>query len=180
MRFKVPSNLSDSGISLPHPCVSRECRENHPSQCSCKGRRGREEDRRLFQPQEQQPEQGPSLQPQNSPGLCAGHSTNTRYKPTRAAPQPHRGLADPPLLATMAGPRLFSWQKSDVAAPDVSQPCARCQMPAGKARARAGSPDLLTVRANPWQSRNTPEPTPPSHLAGLSSGTPIRSRPSLV
>lgn len=175
MRFKVPSNPNDSGI--PHPCVSGEHRENHPSQCSCKGRRrGREEDRRLFQPQEQQPEQGPSFQPQDSPKLCAQHQIQTHQSIPTASP----GVCRPLTPAHNGWASPLTWQRSDVAAPDVSP--AVCPLPnaPGKARARAGSPDLLTVRASPWQSRNTQEPTPPSHLAGLSSGTPIRSWPSLT
>lgn len=106
---------------------------------------------------------------------------STGCKPTRAS----LGACRPPCPGHDGWASPVAWQKSDVGAPDVRRPRARCQMPAGKARAWAGSPDLLRVRANPWLSRNTQEPrhphTPGWHkVGGTGAQGPLRRQRRLA
>lgn len=77
-------------------------------------------------------------------------------KHPRAAPQPHWGLADP-----TPGPAWpVPWHSSDVAAPDVSVPAAKCP-PGGPVPGQAPQICLGWVRTNPWLSRNAQEPRHP-------------------
>lgn len=130
-----------------------------------------------------------SLQPQDNARLCPGHnapSTSIGYKHTRAAPQPHGGLADPPLLPTTARPRLLLGRKVMLLL------LTSAKMPAGQARARAGSPNLLRVRANPLAEQEhvgaTKTLTAGWHRVGWAQGPPnlapspaaLPARPALI
>lgn len=72
------------------------------------------------------------------------------------------GLADTPILAVphpLPASRSASpvaWQKRDVSAPDITWPrTLAAKGLAGMPMPRQAHQNLLTVRANPWQSRNT-------------------------
>lgn len=173
MIFKVPSNPSDSAIPLPRPCESRGCRENPCHSAHAKAEEGTEERTGGYfslRSSSQSGDPPTSLQPQDSPRLFPGHNTPTtttiRYKPTRAAPQSHGGLADPPHSCP---PRLslacFLAEKLLLLLLTSASPVAAAK------RCRLGPCPGRLLRSAHGQGQPLPEQehvgaTPPSHLAG--------------
>lgn len=152
MRFKDPSSPSDSGIPLPRPGVRRRHRENHRAVTELMQRqKGQRRGQGVISASGAAARAG-TLTPGTGQSQALPRAQHPHHQHSmqthQSSPTVPLGACRPPLLASTARPRLLLGRKAKTSA-------GRCQMPAGRARAWASSPDLLGVRAKPWLSRNT-------------------------